>query len=50
MSTGQTHPEIKEKILTGLEKAYRKMLEFKKQKGTPLVVMREGKIVRIKPE
>ncbi len=37
------------KILEGLKKAYEKMLEFKKEKNSELVVMRDNKIVRIKP-
>ena len=39
-----------EKISFGLKKTYEKLIEFKKQKGTELVVMRDGKIVKIKPE
>jgi hypothetical protein len=46
-------PEIKQdrkqKILLGLELAYKKMLEFKKQKQTPIVIMRDGKIVKVQP-
>ena len=38
------------KILRGLEIAYKKMLEFKKQKKSELVILRDEKIVRIKPE
>jgi hypothetical protein len=38
------------RILLGLEIAYKKMLEFKKQKKSELVIMRDEKIVRIKPE
>ena len=39
-----------EKILKGLEKAYEELLKFKKYKNTELVVMRDNKIVKIKPE
>ena len=39
----------KTKILQGLEKAYEKMLEFKKEKNSEIVVIREIKIVKIKP-
>ena len=42
--------EEKNKILKGLEIAYQKLLEFKKQKNSVLVVLRDNKIVRIKPE
>lgn len=38
------------KILSGLEKSYKVMLDFKKQKKSEVVVLRGGKIVRLKPE
>lgn len=41
--------EIKEKILLGLEKTYENLIEYKKYKKSDLVVMRDKKIVRIKP-
>jgi hypothetical protein len=41
--------EQKRKILAGLEKAYEKLLAFKRQKKTPLVVIRDNKIVKINP-
>ncbi len=37
-------------ILKGLEKSYEKLIEFKKQKNSVLVVLRDNKIVKIKPE
>lgn len=39
-----------EKILLGLDKVYEQLIEFKKQKKSELVVMKDNKIVRIKPE
>ncbi len=42
--------EEKNKILKGLEKVYEKLLEFKKLKNSELVVLRDNKIVKIKPE
>jgi len=39
----------KAKILKGLEKAYEKMIEFKKAQNSEIVVIRDNKIVRIKP-
>lgn len=42
--------EEKKKILKGLEITYQKLLEFKKQKNSVLVVLRDNKIVKIKPE
>ena len=41
--------EIKEKILLGLEKTYENLIEYKKYKKSDLVVMRDKKIVRLKP-
>ena len=40
----------KKRILIGLEKAYQKLLEFKKQKKSELVVLRDNKVVKIKPD
>jgi len=37
-------------ILEGLEKAYEKMVKFKKAKGSPLVVSENGKIKIIAAE
>ena len=42
--------ERRNKILLGLDKSYKKMLEFKKLKRSEVVILREGKIIRIKPE
>ena len=39
--------ENRDKIIEGLEKAYRKLIEFKKYKKTPMVVEKEGKVVEI---
>lgn len=50
MTAAEKQSDLKEKILAGLEKAYQKLLEFKKQKGTDLVVMQNGRIVKIWPE
>lgn len=50
MTATEKHIEEKNKILLGLEKVYERLIEFKKQKKTDLVVMKNGKVVRIKPE
>ncbi|SDH07651.1 hypothetical protein [Psychroflexus sediminis] len=42
--------ELGEKIEAGLQKVYERLIEFKKSKNSELVVMRDGKIVKIKPE
>jgi hypothetical protein len=50
MTTIEIQIEEKNKILKGLEKVYEKLLEFKKAKNSELVVLRDNKIVKIKPE
>lgn len=50
MTTTEIQIQEKIKILKGLEKVYVKLLEFKKIKNSELVVLRDNKIVRIKPE
>lgn len=47
--TKEASAEKKAKILKGLEKAYEKMLDFKRKNNSELVIIRENKIVRIKP-
>lgn len=45
----QSKSERRDKIILGLEKSYKKMLEFKKQKNSVVVILRDDKIIRIKP-
>jgi len=49
MTATEIQMEEKKKILKGLELAYQKLLEFKKAKNSELVILRDNKIVRIKP-
>lgn len=45
--------EIKEqsrKIIEGLEKAYEKMVEYKRYKKSPLIISRNGEVVEVSPE
>ncbi len=42
--------DLEDKIARGLEEAYRKMVEFKKYKKTPMVVSKNGKVIEIEPE
>jgi len=49
MTTIEIQIEEKNKILKGLEKAFEKLLEFKKLKNSELVVLRDNKIVKLKP-
>lgn len=39
-----------DKIKIGLERAYQKLIEFKKYKKTPLIVVKNGEILEIAPE
>ncbi len=41
--------EEKEKILKGLTIVYERLLDFKRMKKSELVILRDNKIVRIKP-
>jgi hypothetical protein len=50
MTTTEKQAALYDKILLGLEKAYEKLIEFKKQKNTELVIMQGDKVVRVKPE
>ena len=50
MTTTEKHIEEKNRILKGLEKVYEKLLEFKKMKNSELVILRDNKIIKIKPE
>lgn len=38
------------KILDAMDKVYENLIAYKKKMNSELVVMRDGKIVRIKPE
>ncbi|KGE16114.1 hypothetical protein [Sphingobacterium deserti] len=49
MTTIERQIEDEQKILQGLSKAYEKLIEFKKQKNSELIVIRNKKIVCIKP-
>ncbi|GMV76904.1 MAG: hypothetical protein AMXMBFR79_00400 [Chitinophagaceae bacterium] len=50
MTELEKQKELFDKILSGLEKAYEKLIEFKKQKNSKLVIMQDGKIVKVKPQ
>ena len=47
--TTEAKTERRNKIIKGLEKAYEKMLEFKRKNNSEIVVIKENKIVKIKP-
>ena len=49
MTQKEKQIELKDNIVKGLEKAYERLIEFKKTKNSELVIMRVDKIVKIKP-
>lgn len=49
MTIIEIQQEEKKKILSGLEKAYKRLIEFKRAKNSELVILRDNKIVKIKP-
>lgn len=50
MKITEIQQQEKQKILKGLEKAYERLLEYKKSKNSELVIMKDHKIVRVKPK
>ncbi len=42
--------EIEDKLSKGLKEAYKKMITFKQQKKTSIIVSKNGKIIEIKPK
>ena len=50
MTTKDKQIELRDKILVGLEKVYEKLIAFKKEKKSTLVIMKGSEIVKIKPE
>lgn len=49
METKEQLKEEHNRIIKGLEEAYKRLVEFKKQKNSPLIVMRDGKITALDP-
>lgn len=49
MTTVEKQIELRDKLVLGLEKVYEKLIEFKKQKKSELVIIKDGKVVKIKP-
>lgn len=41
--------EERDKIIKGLEEAYRRLVEFKRQKNSPMVISRNGEVIEINP-
>lgn len=47
MGTEEQLREERDKIVLGLEEAYRKLVAFKKDKNSPFIVMKDGEIVAV---
>ncbi len=50
MTKKEKQIELKEKLTKGFEKVYEKLIEFKKEKKSELVIMQGNKIVKVRPE
>ncbi|MCF2491238.1 nucleotidyltransferase family protein [Dyadobacter sp. CY347] len=50
MTEEEKFQDLEQKIRLGMKKTFESVLEFKRQKNSPLVVMRGDKIVKIMPE
>ena len=50
MTNYEKQIELREKLQKALDTVYDKVVQFKKQKGTDIVIMQDGKIVHLKPE
>jgi hypothetical protein len=49
MVTKEQLKEERDRIIKGLEETYRKLIEYKKQKKSPMIVVRNGKIEAVDP-
>jgi hypothetical protein len=49
METKEQYKEERDRIVIGLEETYRRLIEYKKQKKSPMIVVRDGKIEAVDP-
>ena len=49
MGTKEQLKEERDKIVKGLEETYKKLIEYKKYKKSPMIVVRNGKIEALDP-
>ncbi|MBR9859384.1 hypothetical protein GYB22_01260 [bacterium] len=49
MTTKEQLKEERDKIVKGLEETYKRLVEYKKQKKSPLIVVKNGKIEAVDP-
>ncbi|GAB3358061.1 hypothetical protein GCM10027566_22360 [Arachidicoccus ginsenosidivorans] len=45
-----TSEDLQQKLQRGLELAFQRLLEFKKQKKSPLIIMKDNKIIEVSAE
>ena len=45
-----TSEDLQQKLQRGLELAFKRLLEFKKQKKSPLIIMKDNKIIEVSAE
>ena len=50
MEKTDTTDNLREQVELGLQKAYEKMVAFKKMHNSPLIVSENGKVIAIPPE
>jgi hypothetical protein len=50
LKTKDEHEILRNKILEGLEISFQELLAYKKRNNQELVIMKDGKIVKVKPE
>ncbi|WP_092768354.1 hypothetical protein [Hymenobacter actinosclerus] len=50
MNTSEQPTAMSQRIQEGLDAAYENMLAFKRYKKTPVVIVREGKVVEVSPD
>ena len=49
MGTKEQLKEERDRIVIGLEETYKRLIEYKKQKNSPMIVVRNGKIEAVDP-
>jgi hypothetical protein len=49
MGTKEELKDERDKIVKGLEETYKRLLIFKKQKNSPMIIIRDGKIQAVDP-
>lgn len=49
MDNKEQQKKVRDKIVKGLEETYRRLVIYKKQINSPLVVIRDGKVTELDP-